>query len=156
MDEIRLVGAVRADPSFRSPSLQFAQRLIAREVGSVNGRGPGPDGAALQTVCARVVDTLCNSLGEDGCDALLARALSRTEPHHPALRSIRRLSAGGIHLDGVAAAVDIHPAGEVTAAVEALLGAVVEVLGRLIGEDMAIRILDWETVSHNGDEAPAP
>jgi hypothetical protein len=138
----------------RSPSLLLARRLIEREAASANGGGAVPDGVALQRACARVLDALGNSMGEEGRNALLTRALSRAEGQHPALRNIRRLSGGGIHMEGVTATVETHPVVEVTAAVEALLGALVDVLGRLIGEDMAIRILDGDISSHNGDKAP--
>ncbi len=81
-------------------------------------------------------------MGDDGCTALLARALARTEAAHPALTTVRRVNGSSIALDGVADATKTHGAAAVTAAVEALLGALVDVLGRLIGEDMAIRVLE--------------
>jgi hypothetical protein len=83
-------------------------------------------------------------MGEDGHNALLARALARTEGQHPALKDIRRLNDGTVHLEGVAASVELHGVPQVTAAVEALLAVLLDVLGRLIGEDMAIRIIDHD------------
>lgn len=101
-------------------------------------------GAALQRTCVRVSETLRNLLGEDGRNALLVRALARTEADHPALKSICRLDEGGIQLDGVVASVEAHGVAAVTAAIEALLAALIDVLGRLIGEDMAIRLIDHD------------
>jgi hypothetical protein len=89
-----------------------------------------------------VFENLRDSMGEDGCTALLARALARTEPDHPALIDIRRLNDGSIHLDGVVASVEVHGVAQVTAAIEALLAALVDVLSRLIGEEMALRLID--------------
>jgi hypothetical protein len=114
-------------------------------------------GAALQRTCLRVSENLRDSMGEDGCNALLARALARTEADHPALKNIRRINEGSIHLDGVVTSVEVHGVAAVTAAIEALLAALVEILGRLIGEDMVIRLIDPDaTWSRTGGGAQAP
>ena len=113
--------------------------------------------AALQRTCLRVSDNLRDSMGNDGCNALLVRALARTEANHPALKNICRLNGGDIPLDGVLASVEAHGVAAVTSAVEALLAALVEILGRLIGEDMAIRLIDHDAArspSSNGAKAP--
>lgn len=114
-------------------------------------------GAALQRTYVRVSEALRDSIGEDGCNALLARALARTEADHPALKNIRRPNEGGIHLDGVVASVEAHGVAEVSAAIEALLAALADVLVRLIGEDMVIRLIDPDAPrSRTGGGAQAP
>lgn len=100
--------------------------------------------AALERTCLRVSNNLRDSIGNDGCNALLVRALARTEANHPALTDIRSLNEGAIHLDGVLTSVEAHGLAAVTAGIEALLAAVVEILGRLIGEDMATRLIDHD------------
>jgi hypothetical protein len=99
-------------------------------------------GAALQRTLVRVSESLHDSMGDGGRNALLVRALARTEADHPALKNIVGLNEGGIQLDGVVASVDAHGVAEVTAAIEALLAALVDILARIIGEDMAIRLID--------------
>lgn len=131
---------------YESPSAssrELARRLIAR---ATKGGGPDPANvaAALQRTCTRVVDNLRDAMGDDGCTALLVRALVRSESHHPALADIRRLHDGGVTIDGVERATTTHGAAAVTAAVEGLMAALVDVLGRLIGEDMAIRIMELD------------
>lgn len=125
-------------------SLQMARRLLAREAAPGSAGEPEIAGTALQGTCVRVSGNLRDSLGEDGCNALLARALARTEADHPALKNIRRHNQGSVHLDGVVASVEAHGVAAVTAAIEALLAALVDLLGRLIGEDMAIRLIDQD------------
>jgi hypothetical protein len=130
-------------PMPHSPSAQeIARRLLAREMPA--GGEPAMVAAALQRALARVSANLRDSVGDDGRDALLARALARTEPDYPALKDIRRLNNGAVHLDGVVASADAHGVAPVTAAIEALLAALVDVLARLIGEDMAMRLLDHD------------
>lgn len=144
------------DASLPSTSLEIARRLVAREAGALNGGAPKMAGVSLQRTCSRVFDTLRDYMGEDGRDALLARALARTEPYHPVLTRIRRLSDRSIHLDGVMSTLETSSVSEVTAAIEALIGATLDVLGRLIGEDMALRIIENEPRSSNGIRARAP
>ena len=122
-------------------SAQVARRLLLREGVPADGEQRGV-GEALQRTCARVCSNLRDTMGEDGCTALLARALARTEGTHPALTRIRRISRSSIALDGVADGVETHGAVVVTAAIEALLAALMDVLGNLIGDDMAIRMIE--------------
>lgn len=100
--------------------------------------------AALERASVRVFANLCDSVGDDGCAALLTRALARTESDHPALKDFRKLNHGGMHLDGIVASVEARGVAPVMAAIEALLAALLDVLGRLIGEDMAMRLLDHD------------
>jgi hypothetical protein len=130
-------------------SLNVARRLVERATTDHSGHAAA--GPALQQTCTRVLGNLRESLGDDGCNALLARALARTEGAHPPLKKIRRLYGDTIHLDGVAASVETFGAPAVTAAVESLFAALVAVLGRLIGEDMAVRLIDsdpWHVQTH--------
>lgn len=149
-------GHVNRDATPTANSLQVARRLLSRESTPESKGKPDVAGAALQRTCVRVSTNLRDSMGEDGSNALLARALSRTEAEHPALKSIRRLNEGGIHLDGVVASVATQGVAPVTAAVEALLASLVDILGRLVGEDMAIRLIDDEPQSRSGDGMKTP
>ena len=115
-------------------SRDLARRLLAREAPPADN--PAMAAAALQRACARVSANLRDSVGDDGRDALLARALARTESDHPALKDVRGVDHGAVHLNNVVASV--------TLAIEALLAALLDVLGRLIGEDMAMRLLDLD------------
>ena len=123
-------------------SLQLARRLLAREAAQVGEGEPEKVGAALTRTCLRVSENLRDSLGEAGWAALLARALAGTEADHPALRNVRRQDEDDIDLDGVVIGVEVHGVASVTAAFEALFAALIEILGQLIGEDMAIRLID--------------
>ena len=89
-------------------------------------------------------------MGDAGCAALFDRALARTEGAHPALKDLRGRADDGIRLDRIAASADAHGIENVTAAIEALIGALVDILTRLIGDDMTIRLLD-----HDGPQPPA-
>jgi hypothetical protein len=129
-------------------SSEVARRILARDA-VVPGHGTGsvpPETAilALHRSCTRVTDALRHSMGDAGCAALFARAFARTEGAHPLLKDLHGRADEGIRLDGIAASADAHGIERVTAAIEALIGALVDILTRLIGEDMALRLLDHD------------
>jgi hypothetical protein len=131
--------SVKRERTSAATSAEIVRRILHREAGS---SGQVITAEALQRACTRVCENLSDSLGEDGCTALLARSLARTEEAHPALKIVRHANGRGITLDGVAASIDKYGIEVVTPAIEALLAALVDVLGRLIGEDMAERLFD--------------
>jgi hypothetical protein len=136
---------VNRDPqSLPSTSIEIARRLLARDRPSHPELQPEAAGVALQRACTRVTLALGEAMGEAGCTALLARALARTEESHPVLKKMRRLDQDTIHLDGIAESVAAHGVADVTAATEALVAALIDILIRLIGEDMAVRLVDHD------------
>jgi hypothetical protein len=135
---------VSRDATKSTSSLDVARRVLRHDAAAGGSRDTAIVAAELQRACTRVCENLQDAMGADGCTALLARALARTETHHPALTDIRRLDEGSIHLDGVVASVATHGVAGVATAIEALVAALIEILGRLIGEDMAIRLIEHD------------
>jgi hypothetical protein len=128
-------------------SSEVARRILARDALAAEygtGSAPGAANLALQRSCIRVTDALRHSMGDAGCAALLARALTRTEGAHPVLKELHGRGDEGMRLDGIAACADVHGIDTVRAAIEALIAALVDILTRLIGDDMAIRLLDHD------------
>ena len=139
-----------ATPSAR----EVAHRLIARDAVASDV----PDGAAVSArlACERICRDLSRWLGAAGCDALFARALADSRAVHPLLDRIRIGARSESGLEGVEEAVRADGAAAVAAALEAVLVAMIELLGRLIGSDMALRLLEQHTPTEarNG-ESPA-
>jgi hypothetical protein len=123
-----------------SSARDIARQLLARSI--ADSGQPKDVAVAMQRVCTRASDNLRSSVGDDGYNALLVRSLRRTEGEHPILADIRRISDTGIHLDGVVASAETHGLPAVTAALEALLAALVDILSGLIGADMVLNLLD--------------
>jgi hypothetical protein len=119
----------------RSPSVASAGiRLWARESADADG---GPPAAAR--ICAKVGDGLARWIGRDGYRALFRRAREEELPTHPALAG---LDCEGRDDEQVAAAVAAHGADAVSAAVLALMTALIVLLGRVVGEEMAIQLVE--------------
>jgi hypothetical protein len=138
-------------------SAEITRRILAREAAASTDRNPDSAAVAMQRAWGRVTDALRHSMGEAGADALVSRALARTQATHPVLKALLRPGSAAIHLDSIAANTGSADAKEVSAAIEALIGALVDILARLIGEDMAIRVIygyDPETQARGGAGEP--
>lgn len=133
----------------RSPSVIAAGRsLWARESADADG---GPPAAAR--ICSRVGDGLARWIGRDGYRALFRRARDEELPSHPALAG---LDCDSTDAERVAAAVAAHGADAVSTAVVALVTAVIVLLGRVVGEEMAIRLVEQAAAGRPaGDSANA-
>jgi hypothetical protein len=81
-----------------------------------------------------------------GYHALIDRALLLVRAEHPALGS---LSCHGGDEPVTTAAVRAHSADEVGTGMVALVAALVELLGRIIGEEMAVRLVDQIGIEGN-------
>jgi hypothetical protein len=95
--------------------------------------------AAAERTCIQLRAGLGRWIGAMGYRALLDRALVLARAEHPALAS---LSCHGGDEQMIAAAVRSYGAAEVAAGMMALVSRLVELLGRIIGEEMALRLVE--------------
>jgi hypothetical protein len=101
---------------------------------------PDPSVSALQRTCTTVVQNIRQALGDHGCEALMSRAMATIETRHPLAMELRQGQT--FTRERLATAVQMHGAAAAEAAVESLIGTLIEILARLIGEEMAIRMVD--------------
>jgi len=116
---------------------EAARRFWALD-GLVAG-APEEMAAAAERGCARLRAELTRWIGSDGYRALVDRALQQVRAGHPALAGLR---CQADDMQGVAAAVGVHGAAEVREGILALVALVIDLLGRLIGEEMATRLVE--------------
>jgi hypothetical protein len=96
---------------------------------------------AAERACRDVADEITRWFGAVGYHALLTRAVAEAVAEHPVLRSVRIGAPSAPSLGGVADAARAHGAGAVTDAIAAVLTALIALLGRLIGEDLAVNLI---------------
>ena len=116
---------------------EVARRLWARAAG--DSSAPEDVAAAADRMCAQLRVGLGRWVGAMGYRALLDRALVLARAEHPALGS---LSCHGGDDPVTTADVRSQGAAEVAAGMVALVAALVELLGRIIGEEMAVRLVE--------------
>lgn len=95
-------------------------------------------------------------IGVDGCGTLLRRALVVAMAKHPGIlvRSESRLDSPVARIDAAAATRDPVAA---TAALEEVFTVFMEMLGRFIGEELALRLVEgaWPLDPPSTQEGPA-
>jgi hypothetical protein len=117
-----------------------------------------PEAAALALLRSytTMAEALRNSMGEAGRTALLARALACTEKAHPALKDLRILGHDAVRLDDMLASIDTHGREKVVAAIDALIGAVRDMLTHLVGARMAVQLIGDGASQEPPRGAPEP
>jgi hypothetical protein len=100
---------------------------------------PADVSAAVGRLCSELATVLGRWIGADGFRALLQRAYAIARTPHPVLDGFSCL--GGKQTESTAVAVQMHGAEEVAAGIVALLTALIELLGRIIGEEMAMHLV---------------
>ena len=84
------------------------------------------------------------------------RALAQAQAEYPALGQIQLRARSDPYIDGVAATIMAHGDAATAEAFESVLVHMVELLGRLIGDDMAMKLIERSlTGSERGDIRPA-
>jgi hypothetical protein len=118
---------------------QIARLLIKHRRSEQAGISPARAAAAA---CDHLYRELSRWVGSDGCHALFTRALAEVRIQHPALESVQLHARSDPYTDGVAEAIIAHGDPATAAGLEALLVRLIEILGRLIGEDMSTILIE--------------
>lgn len=114
-----------------------AERLWARVAGGASA--PGEVAASAAQVCRVLRLELGRWIGAEGYQALLDRALERARIEHPSLVGLPCVDKDEA---AVLAAVQEHGAEEVAAGMVALVAGLIRLLGRIIGEEMVVHLVE--------------
>jgi hypothetical protein len=123
---------------------ETAMRLLRSE-GVQESSPPGIVTAAGDRVLQKMQHALTRWFGPQGCRALLVRAIERTRATHPALDAVRVSEPGG-ESDVVAPNAFVVlaslPSEAAMSACASVIAEIVTLLGQLVGEDVARRLVD--------------
>jgi hypothetical protein len=98
--------------------------------------------ASAERICGCVPDGLARWFGPYGSLALVSRALAIAEASHPALAAVSVSTSPAPRLIGVSASAKSYGTAATSDAIITLLATLYELLGRLIGDDMALVLLE--------------
>jgi hypothetical protein len=134
----------------QSAEQQIARRLIE---GHRSERAEGHTSArAAAAACDQLYRELSRWVGPDGCHALFTRALAQARIEYPALGQIQLRARSEPYIDGVAETIMAHGDTATAEGLEAMLVHLIELLGRLIGDDMAMKLIERSlAASDRGD-----
>jgi hypothetical protein len=144
----------KATPSVKQPpAREIAQRLINSR--RSERKGGEPAARATAAACDNLYRELSRWVGPDGCHALFTRALAETRTEYPALAQIQLRARSEPYIDGVAEAIMAHGDPATAEALESMLVRLVELLGRLIGDDMAMKLIERSLASSERGDGPS-
>jgi hypothetical protein len=134
-----------------TPNSAAARELAERLLASGGPRPPAEEGAGPLAAAGRVDRHLAAELsrwfGPYGYHALLTRAIAQARTEHLALAMVRAGPPETPSIDGLADAAQAHGAPATLAGVTAVLATLIELLGRLIGADLAMTFIDRTIVA---------
>lgn len=138
-----------ASPEPAEAAVAFARRLLDRErAGDESDAGLA---RALDQSCSLITVGLSRWFGLYGTRALVTRALATAQKRHPALA---RVGVSDDHcLEGVSASAQLHGSAVVAEGIVFTIAGLVALLGRLIGDDLAISLLEQSTVTESTSRA---
>ena len=142
-----------SDHGDESVSRGLSARQIARRL--IESRGSEQAGARTAAgACDQFYRELSRWVGADGCHALFVRALAQATTEFPLFRKIQLHARSEPYVEGVSEAIKAYGDDETAEALQALLIRLVELLGRLIGDDMVMKLIDRSvTASARGDSS---
>jgi hypothetical protein len=122
----------------RSPAATgVAQVVWALAAG--DSTSPGEVAGAAERTCTELYTGLSRWIGTMGYRILFDRALALARAEHPALAGVACLGGD----QPVITDIQLSPgAAEVAAGMVALVAILVELLGRIVGEEMAVRLVE--------------
>jgi hypothetical protein len=124
-------------PHPSASATEAAHRLWARYAGDeATAEGLA---SASERLFSELETRLARWVGAEGFRVLWGRALKQAQEGHSALASLSDREWGG---RAVASAVQAHSARQVAAGVIAVLATLIDLLGRIIGQEMAVRLVE--------------
>jgi hypothetical protein len=135
-----------------SPNLPPATQLARRLIDSSRRDGAPSRDSAHSAAAAfdHLYESLSRWVGLDGCHALFTRAHAQARKNYPLLASIQLRSRSTPYLDGVTETINQYGAEETVEALEWMLMTLIELLGRLIGDDMARKLIERDLAKSAG------
>jgi hypothetical protein len=119
-----------------------AREMVRRLINSRLSEPAGEDTSAPAAAGEHLYRELARWVGLDGCHALFTRALADARKEYPSLAQIELSAGSEPYIGGVAEAVVAHGDTTTAKALESMLVHLVKLLSRLIGDDMATKLME--------------
>ena len=133
----------------QSGSRTLARRLVDSHRSA--SAGGDTDARAAAAACNDLYKELSRWVGSDGCHALFTRALAQAQTEYPALGQIKLRARSEPYIDGLAETIMAYGDDATAEALKSMLVRLVELLGRLIGDDMGMKLIERSlTASQRG------
>jgi hypothetical protein len=119
-----------------------ARTIVRRLVDSRSAEGPDRETSTRAAAGDHLHRELSRWVGTDGCHALFTRALAEARTDYPLLGKIELRAGSDPYIGCVPETVAVYGDAGTAKALESMLIHLVELLGRLIGDDMATKLIE--------------
>lgn len=119
---------------------ELAKRLVDREISAGNAKTTRASAAVLAG--EGLYRALSRWIGSDGCHALFTRARAQEQPANHPLDSLQLSPRHDPYITGVDESIEEYGNDATADAIEAMIVGMIELLGRLIGVDMATSLIE--------------
>lgn len=123
------------------PEIPAARRIARRLVDAGKSGESASRTSAAVIACNQLYRNVSRWVGSDGCHALFTRAFSQVRTSYPVLEKIQLRAGSDPYIEESTEAIEAVAAPATAEALETIIAAVIELLGRLIGDDMAIKLV---------------
>jgi hypothetical protein len=131
-----------ADNGKEAISRDRPPQIVRRLINSRRSEGTDDHTSASAAAGDHLYRELSRWVGADGCHALFARALAEARREYTPLGQIQLRAESDPYIGGVAETVVAYGDAATGKALEAMLVHLVELLSRLIGDDMATKLIE--------------
>lgn len=98
--------------------------------------------SAAEHAGEELYQALSRWIGTEGCHALFARSCAEARGAHPSLDALHFKARATPYIEGVQESVDEYGETATAEALESMIVGLIELLGRIIGVDMAANLIE--------------
>ena len=135
---------------------ELARQILARDLEGVDAPTPINVAAAAERAFHRVSNRLTHWVGPDGTQALFARALALAQARDHSLKAVQPPARSALFLDTLAENAEPGDGAAVLNGVSLIMTTLIELLTRLVGEDLAVRLVAEAATGQSPDGVKWP
>ena len=139
-----------------SSARELARQILARDLAATDTPTPVNVAAAAERAFHRLANGLAIWIGPEGSQALFTRALALAQAQDRALKAVPPPARSALFLDALAANAEPHDGASVLDGVVLIMTTLIELLTRLVGEDLAVRLVADAASGHASDGVRPP
>ena len=140
----------------QSSARELARQILERDLQGVDAPTAINVAAAAERAFHRVSNGLAHWVGSDGTQALFTRALALAQTRDHSLKSVQPPARAALFLDTLAANAEPGDGASVLDGVTMIMTTLIELLTRLVGEDLAVRLVADAATGQSPDAVRPP
>ena len=135
---------------------ELARQILERDLREGDAPAPIDVAAAAERAFHRISNGLSHWVGSDGTQALFSRALALAQARDHSLKAVQPPARSALFLDTLAQNAQPDDGAGVLNGVTLIMTTLIELLTRLVGEDLAVRLVADAATGETPDSVRPP